>query len=98
LKTDYIDIDLKDGSKYYGQADSAKTTAVGFGYYQPKTENNIINTYLGQWVAGVPTGWGLFIQKAADNSVAAFRGQFVKGVPTGTGTGWNWDKTGKLTG
>lgn len=62
LKTDYIDIDLKDDSKYYGQADTAKTTAVGFGYYQPKTENDIINTYLGQWVAGVPSGWGLFIQ------------------------------------
>ena len=51
----------KDLSKYYGQADTAKTTAVGFGYYQPEGVVGGSNTYLGQWAAGVPSGWGLFI-------------------------------------
>jgi len=56
-------MELKDSStsKYYGQADTAKTTAVGFGYYSPEGVVNEVNTYLGQWAAGVPSGWGLFI-------------------------------------
>lgn len=84
---------LKDSTKYTGQGVVKSKTAVGFGYYQKGD-----NTYMGQWIAGLPAGWGLFIQKATDGSVSAFRGMFANGVPTGAGTGWNWDKTGKLTG
>jgi hypothetical protein len=83
LKTDYVDLSLKDGTKYYGQivVDKSKasdeTTAVGFGYYQPKSVSGNTNTYLGQWVAGIPSGWGLLVQNHADKSTSVFRGQFL---------------------
>ena len=47
LKTPFIDLDLTDGSHYYGQADTAKTMAVGFGHYHPKTVKSVINNYMG---------------------------------------------------
>jgi hypothetical protein len=40
---------MNDGGKYYGQADTAKTTAVGFGHYTPKqaTVKSSIDNYMG---------------------------------------------------
>lgn len=85
---------LKDGSSYYGQGDKSTKTANGFGQVEKKS-GSVLTNYMGQWQSGVASGWGLMVQQAA-NGVSAYRGNFENGVPSGAGTGWNWDKTGKL--
>jgi hypothetical protein len=83
---------LKDSSVYTGQGDIKTKVANGFGVY---TSSDKSITYMGQWVAGVPSGWGVMI-RGGDGETSAYRGMFAEGVPAGQGTGWNWDNNKAL--